>query len=95
MLYGARAEWWQADKLSDGGIEMLELKVGQRGIYFLVYVGFCGEFPISEYYEPHESQYKVRPYDGYFFDFQMDAVKSFCNTGAELISVPGTLLHEK
>ena len=26
---------------------MLELKVGQRGIYFLIYVGFCGEFPIA------------------------------------------------
>ena len=51
---------------------------------------------LTGYYEPpHESQYKVRPKDGYFFDFQMDAVKSFCNTDAELISVPGTLLHEK
>ena len=51
---------------------------------------------LSGYYEPpHESQYKVRPNDGYFFDFQIDAVKSFCNTDAELISVPGTLLHEK
>ena len=26
---------------------MLELKVGQRGITFLIFVGFCGEFPIA------------------------------------------------
>ena len=28
-------------------MEMLELKVGQRGITFLIFVGFCGEFPIA------------------------------------------------
>lgn len=26
---------------------MLELKTGQRGIALLVYVGFCGEFPMT------------------------------------------------
>ena len=51
---------------------------------------------LMEYYRlPHETGYSFRPDCGYFFDFQMDAVKSFCNTGAELIVVPGTLLHEK
>ncbi len=51
---------------------------------------------LTEYYEPpKENQYRLRPDIGWFFDFQMDAAKSFCNTGAELISVPGTLLYEK
>ena len=51
---------------------------------------------LTEYYEPpKENQYRLRPDIGWFFDFQMDAAKSFCNTGAELISVSGTLLYEK
>lgn len=50
---------------------------------------------LMEYYQPpYETRYKVRADCGYFFDFQMDAVKSFCNTEAELISVPRALLYE-
>ena len=29
---------------------------------------------------------------GWFFDFQMPAIERLCNTGAELISLPGSLL---
>lgn len=50
---------------------------------------------LMEYYQPpYETQFKVRADCGYFFDFQMDAVKLFCNTDAELITVPGSLLYE-
>ena len=39
-----------------------------------------------------ERQYHVRPGLGWFFDFQMPAIERLCNTGAELVSLPGSLL---
>lgn len=38
------------------------------------------------------TQYHVRPGLGWFFDFQMPAMERLCNTGAELVSLPGSLL---
>ena len=67
---------------------------GMRGYGVIAQLQFDLE-DLLEYYEPpHESQYRVRADHGCFFDFQIDAVKSFCNTDAELIAVPGTLLYE-
>ena len=44
------------------------------------------------YQSPGERQYHVRPGYGCFFDFQMPAIERLCNTGAELVSLPGSLL---
>lgn len=44
------------------------------------------------YQLPGERQYHVRPGLGWFFDFQMPAIERLCNTGAELVSLPGSLL---
>ena len=44
------------------------------------------------YQPPGERQYHVQPGYGCFFDFQMPAMKRLCNTGAELISLSGSLL---
>ena len=75
----------------------LEQKLFHHGLR--VYARSTLQFDLEElmecYRPPHETGYSFRPDCGYFFDFQMDAVKSFCNTGIELLAVPGTLLHEK
>ena len=39
-----------------------------------------------------ERQYHVRSGLGWFFDFQMPAMERLCNTGAELVSLPDSLL---
>ena len=44
------------------------------------------------YQPPGERQYHVRQGLGWFFDFQMPAIERLCNTGAELVSLPGSLL---
>lgn len=44
------------------------------------------------YQPPGERQYHVRPGLGWFFDFQMPAIERLCNTRAELVSLPGSLL---
>ena len=44
------------------------------------------------YQPPGERQYHVRPGLGWLFDFQMPAMERLCNTGAELIPLPGSLL---
>ena len=46
------------------------------------------------YQPPGERQYHVRPDLGWFFNFQMPAMEQLCNTGAELVSLPGSLLTD-
>ena len=62
-----------------------------RGV-FLVLLGVPLELLAGFYQLPGERQYHVRPGLGWFFDFQMPAIERLCNTGAELVSLPGSLL---
>ena len=50
------------------------------------------ELLVGFYQPPGERQYHVRPGLGWFFDFQMPAMERLCNTGAELVPLPGSLL---
>ena len=47
---------------------------------------------LAGFYQPErETHYHVRPDQGCFFDFQLPAMEALCNTGAELIPLPGSL----